>query len=622
MDFIFVDKREETSEPIRNLLECSEIGLDVETSSLDPFTATFLLLQLEINDKIYVFDVRKLGLDFIKYLISLIIDSNKLVIGHNIKFDNKILYVNTGELIKNIHDIMLAEILINQGIGKQFYSLEEIVYKYFLVKLDKSERSSFEGYAESYFTNDQITYSALDVRYLREIKDKQLKILENQKQLKVLELENKLNSKVGKLELSGVLIDNDKWNSLISIAKDESQIFELSILDLIISKLKVNNYENCLLAVDAIKIPAKTKKLRSELELIKDISYIETYLRENLNINSYTQMLEILRLLVDKNLSSTSEKIIKDYRHKSELIDLILSYREHQKKLTTYGENFFELINPATGRIHIDHEQLGTRSGRFAVSRLHQIPRENKYRNAFIARKGYKILTADYDQEELRLLAWDSQEPVMIEAFLNGKDIHKVTASILYNKPIEDISKNERYWGKTLNFATVYGTTEYGLLYNFGLPLDTGKEFLKKYFKGYNTLKFYLESLGEKIWEMGYCPTMYGRRRYFEKKDIFKDHYDMFKYKSKVIRELRNHRIQGSGGDIIKLAIIDIDDNNIYGDKLRLLTQVHDELVYEVEENIDAKEFINYYMVKAEQPFLGEIPASVGITINDCWSKD
>jgi DNA polymerase-1 len=427
------------------------------------------------------------------------------------------------------------------------------------------------------------------------------------------------------MEIEGVLLDNNAWSKLKETAEIESKIFEESIIDYILEKLPELNKKNCLEYCEAIKIPAKTKKLRNELESITDLSNINSWIRKQINIGSHTQMLAVLRDLEKIDIESTSEKIIKDHKNESKLVELLLTYREHQKKLTTYGENFLELINPVTGRIHVDQNQVGTATGRFAVSRLHQIPRDNRYRNAFIARPGYKIITADLDQAEFRLIGADSGEPEIIEAYKRGYDFHRKTASVIYKKDYDVINKDERYWGKQANFALVYRVSEYGLYYNFGLPLDEGRQLLTNLFSGYKRLKIYMDYLGEKVWEMGYCPTMLGRRRYFEKSTLFTDTKEYYKFKNRTIRELGNHRIQGTCADIIKIAMLNLFKNNPYGrENFRILIQLHDELVVEAREDLanDAKEFMEYTMLEAERPYLGEIPPAISISVKDYWSKD
>ena len=621
MDFIFIEN-ENFQDLFDQLESCTEICLDLETTSKDVFLAKPLLLQLELNDKIYVCNLVRLGNLFFTSICNYLKIHNKLLIGHNIKYDCKVIDLNTGIKLDNLYDTMLAEVLINQGIGKQFYSLEELVLKYFNIALDKSERETFENYENDYFTNSQVTYAALDVKYLKEIKRIQLDALFNQKQINVLNLENGIIKSVYEMELNGVLLDVEHWRNLIQIAEKNSKELELDIKNIIVDNLKITNYPTCLDAALDLKIPIGTKALSSLLSQITYEDEIKSWIKNNININSHVQILRSLNL-AGVPVTSTGEKIIKDYKG-NQLVDILLRYREYNKRLTTYGENFIELINHKTGRIHVDMNQVGTVTGRFAVSRLQQIPKENVYRRAFISRPGFKLLTADLNQAEFRLIGADSGEPEIINAYLKGFDFHTKTASVIYKKKYEDVTKDERYWGKQANFAIIYRVSKYGLLYNFGLPLDDGEKLLNNLFSGYPTLKNYMDELGEKVWAMGYCPTMYGRRRYFDKPILFVDTNEYRRIQNRAIRELCNHRIQGTCADIIKLAMLDIDKQNPFGDKLRLLMQIHDELVIEIEDSItkDAEEFVRDIMLKAEQPFLGEIPAIVDIKIAVPWTKD
>jgi DNA polymerase-1 len=305
----------------------------------------------------------------------------------------------------------------------------------------------------------------------------------------------------------------------------------------------------------------------------------------------------------------------------------LLAYRDADKKISTYGENLFKNINQNTGRLHAEFNQLGTHTGRFSSSNpnMQNIPRENRYRNAYVARPGHKIITADYSQEELRLLAAVSRELEMINAFIDGIDLHKKTASILFSTDVDLINKEQRSTGKTLNFAVVYGSSEYGLYKNFGIPLKMGKNYLEKFFSGYPRLNAFKEKAGDIILSLGYSITPLGRKRFFKKKILYKDYYEKVREESAIKRAGVNHIIQGGSADIIKLAMVDIDYNKPYSDdELRILLQVHDELVFEVREDLvdSAVDFIRDCMVNNEQKFLGNIPAVVDIYVGDCWNKE
>jgi DNA polymerase-1 len=246
------------------------------------------------------------------------------------------------------------------------------------------------------------------------------------------------------------------------------------------------------------------------------------------------------------------------------------------------------------------------------------------FRKCYIARPGYKFYTADYSQLELRLIAEIGREIEMISAFKLGQDLHKKTATILYDKLIEEINRSERSRGKSLNFAINYGSTEYGLYVNFGIPIEEGREHLKKFFSGYKYLKSFIKLAGDQVIKLGYSITPLGRKRFFKDRSLFKDAYERERYIATTKREGVNHIIQGCAADVVKLAMLNIFRNNPFGEDLKILLQVHDELVIEFKDGLDkeVKEFVDREMIFALQKFLNDVPAMVDGKIDTCWSKE
>ena len=618
----YINDRGNTGLLYQKLLNSDIIGLDIETDSQDIFTAKLLLLQLEMLDDIFVINVPVIGLDFIRDLINFIDSSNKLVVGHNVKFDVKVLYNTTGILLKNLYDTMLGEVLTYNGVGIQYPSLKDLIKKYFNVEIDKDIRETFINFSGS-FSNEQLIYAGLDVKYLRKIREIQLNKLKEQKQLKIENIESRLIAPVCSLELNGVLIDSELWNQNIESAKSSVEKVKQEILNYIVSKIDYSKYNNLLELVDKIGIPLKTKKIRDELVLIKDFSCVDGWLKDNINISSPKQLLNIFGLLNEISLKATNEKELKFYSD-NPLVKMILDYREYLKKITTYGKNVLDEIHPLTNRFHTDYNQLGTYTGRFTVSRLHQIPRDNLYRKCFIARPGYKIVTADYNQQEYRLAGALTGDKRIINSYKMGLDMHAATASLLYHTDIKNITKEQRNRGKSVNFATLYWSSASGLTYNLGVSLEEAQEIITTLRKGYPRFFEFREYAGEMIWKHKKAITPLGRIRFFPDKVLFNSSDEYDKYVRKVKREGFNHMIQGWGADITKMAINNIFYKNPYGDKLKLYLQLHDEIDTEVDEN-QAEEiarFVNDCMLEVEQPQLGEIPAKVSYVISNSWEKD
>ena len=598
------------------------ITLDTETSSLDVFSSTWLLLQIKTTNKTFIFDVRKLGKN-IGYIIELIKSSNKLVLLHNAKFDIKVIFINTGIMLTNIHDSMITEVLINQGIGKQYYSLAELVQKYCNITLEKEVRESFYNYSEDSFTNELLTYSALDVEYLEKIYEEQLKLIQSSNQVKVYDLEMKLVAPVVSMELNGVTLDRDAWIKLKEAAIESIITSKEKILDYILSNIDVTRYENAWKAATALLIPVKTKKLEESLKSITNSEVVKDWFRENINISSPKQIKGIFNL-IGIPLESTGENELQKIRLSTPLADLLLTYREHTKKLTTYGDNFLDFINLKTNRIHAEFNQVGTQSGRGSSSspNLQNLPREESYRHCFTSGENKSFVCMDYVQQEFKLAGAVSKEDKIIDAYKQGLDMHIATASILFNVPLDKVTKEQRFKGKTTNFSVLYGSSKYGLSYKLQVDIQQAEDFLKRFADGFPKLILFKELMEGAIWKKGFSCTPLGRKRYFEKKVLFVDGKEASSYESRIKRELFNHILQGGGADATKIAMCNIYYNNPFGDKLHLCMQIHDEIVCEVDDDIaeEAKAFQEKCMVDALQPFLGAIPAVVSGVISKVWS--
>jgi DNA polymerase-1 len=623
MSFIYIQNRSDIPKLVEGLSATKEISLDVETDGLDELTCKLLLIQLKANGLLYVINYRKLEPDVSRYIVQLIIDSKKLVIGHNIKFDVKVIYRHTGELITNLYDTMLAEVLIHQGVGEQYYPLDYLTNLYCSVSLDKTERKTFENYEGDFFTEQQLLYSALDVEYLDRIKDRQLKEIEKSNQLKVWNtIERPLEAVVAMMELEGQIIDREWWKNLEKIAKVKELKYRTEFLDCVFSSIDFSKYKNALDLSLAFKVPVKTQKLTLELSGITDLDCVKDWVRNHINMGSWMQVMAMLNLL-GIPVKDTNEKTLNKFKN-HDIIKLLLNYREQGKVISTYGESFLNKLHPLDGRLHSEFHQLGAHSGRFSATKgAHQIPKdkddaptEESYRSAFIGGEDHLILSADYSQAELRLMGSVSEEPEFINAFKNNIDMHIVTATKLFKIDVKDVTSDKRKKGKTLNFAVGYGSSEYGLWKNFDIPIDEGKVYLEDYYKGYPVLKEFTEKVGNTIIKLNYSVTMAGRRRYFVTKGLENWQIDGVK------REGVNHIIQGTCADMVKLAMIYIFYNNPFGKLLKIVSQVHDEIVIKIHKDIkdEAEKFVRECMLKAEQPFLGSIPAEVDINSNVRWS--
>lgn len=317
---------------------------------------------------------------------------------------------------------------------------------------------------------------------------------------------------------------------------------------------------------------------------------------------------------------STTEEVLLKHRDSHPLVNLILEIRGLRKLLTTYVDALPNLVNPATGKIHTTFNQTVTATGRISSANpnLQNIPIRTEdgreVRRAFIADEGCLILSADYSQIELRLLADLSDDPELTEAFNSGLDIHRATASKIFHVPYEDVTDSQRRKAKTANFGTVYGISAFGLSERLNIPRVEAKELIEGYFKTYPHIRKFIEEATERARKEGYVSTIMGRKRYLP--DINSRNATVRSYAE---RNAVNAPIQGSAADIIKIAMIRVHrEMSRLGLKSKMILQVHDELVFNVhpDELPLLKEIVIREMSGA---FTGAVPLDVSAGTGTDW---
>jgi DNA polymerase-1 len=599
-----------------------EVYCDLETEGLDCRLHKILLFQIMANDEIYIFDFLHLNNEHLKYLVNLLDNVAKVTsVFHNTKFDIKFLAHYTGIWMTHLYDTMNAEVLINAGIGKSTYKLEELALKYAGVQLNKEVREQFFTQEIKIITEQMLQYSAEDVMVLKPIYEQQIDQIRNAKEEKILKIEMELLPSIAKMEYDGVPINEEEWRKIEAVEHERYDRMDELLKDLFLKEIKVETYPDAYKLAQAISYPMSNLSKKKE-DLLKSLTtpdVLEGWFRENFNVNSTYQMQAALKLS-GVNTNTTDVKILKKLE-RTPIIEAILEKSESGKRVSQYGLNVIGYFHPCTGRIHTEFLNMGAASGRLSSGNpmnLQNIPRVNGYRECFIAPKGYKWISADYSQQEFRLAGAISGEQIIIDAYRAGADMHTATATLIYKKPLNEIVKQERFIGKTANFTIVYGGTEYALQKNLGLTEETSLEILKAFHEGYPAFSAFKKAAEKSILSLGYSTTVLGRRRYNEPKPTYQSNKEYMRYVNKQKREGFNHIIQGTAADITKIAmLINIPKNNPFGDKLRMLIQVHDELNFEAHESIadDAAVWIKEEMLKAEQPFLGDIPAAVDVSL-------
>ena len=347
------------------------------------------------------------------------------------------------------------------------------------------------------------------------------------------------------------------------------------------------------------------------------------------NISSPTQVGEVLfdRLKLDSNAKktkrgaySTTEEVLEKYRDAHPIVDLILDIRGLKKLLTTYIDALPLLINPRTGKIHTTYNQTVTATGRISSTapNLQNIPirteEGREIRRAFIPDSGDLLLSADYSQIELRLIADISGDKDMIEAFISDADIHRATAAKIYHENIADVTDEQRRRAKTANFGIIYGISAFGLSQRLRIPRFEAKELIDGYFRSYPHIKEYIEAAIEKARQDGYVSTMMGRKRMLP--EINSRNAVVRGYAE---RNAVNAPIQGTAADIIKLAMVNVyRDFEREGLKSKMIMQVHDELVFNVvpDELDRVKEIVMRDMMGA---YDGKVPLIVSAGVGENW---
>lgn len=545
---------------IDKLKKQKEIALDTETTSLDIFSAKLLGISVSCaEDEAYFIDLKDENSEKLQALKEIFSDSKILKIGHNIKYDWQILKNYDIEIVGPIFDTMVASYLLNPE--NRQHNLDALAFS----ELNWEKISSNDLIPEKEKDFSQVDleklaiYSCEDVDFtlkLKNVLEKKLK--KNNLEKLFNEIEIPLIRTLIEMERNGILLD-------------------LGFL----------------------------KKLSKQLEVeIKNISEQIWHLAGGeFNINSTKQLKEVLfeKIKIDTTglkktktgISTAAEELVK-MKEAHPIIPLIQDYRELSKLTSTYIDALPQLINKTDKKIHSSFNQTITATGRLSSSdpNLQNIPTKteigHKIRQAFIAPAGKKLLSLDYSQIELRIMAHLSKDEHLLDAFNNGLDIHTATAARIFSKNPNEIDKKTRSQAKAINFGILYGQGPHGLSQNTGLSYFEAREFIKKYFSQYQGVKKYIDETIKSAEKNGYTKTMFGRKRSLSEinsSEIMK--------KKAAERMAINSPVQGSAADLLKLAMIKIYEEIKNDNDIKMLLQVHDELIFEVSE-----EKINFYQKK------------------------
>ncbi|MBQ0833301.1 DNA polymerase I [Marinobacter sp.] len=324
-----------------------------------------------------------------------------------------------------------------------------------------------------------------------------------------------------------------------------------------------------------------------------------------------------------KGAPSTAEPVLQELAHEYELPRLILEHRSLSKLKSTYTDTLPELIHHRTGRVHTSYHQAVTATGRLSSSEpnLQNIPirteQGRRIRQAFIAEKGYKLLAADYSQIELRIMAHLSGDKGLLTAFENGEDIHKATAAEVFGVALGDVNGDQRRSAKAINFGLIYGMSAFGLARQLDVARKVAQQYIDRYFERYPGVLQYMDNIRKQAHEDGFVETLFGRRLYLPEINARNKQLQQAAERTAI-----NAPMQGTAADIIKLAMIDVEDWLLtdHPDTARMTMQVHDELILEVKE--DAVDEIREGLIKRMSGAAKlAVPLLVEAGVGDNWDQ-
>ena len=570
------------------------IEVDTETTGLDALTDKVVLLQLGVAGRSFVFDVRKgnVNAQIFKPLLE---DKDHLKILQNAVFDYKFLKTNFGVEINRMYDTMLAEQLLFLGLNPKA-SLQYLAAKYFHLNMPKDVGPTFEKYNQKY-QEFQLRYAANDVSLLRDIYNLQLPQLKQQGLMRVAKLEFEFISVLSEMELNGITLDVEKWRKIIDEMTIERDLLRTQISEILSPTID----QTTLFGVSLLN-------LDSPMQLVKSLNTLGI------------------------PVESTDVKVLERYKD-NPIVKSVLDYRKYEKFITTYGEALISKIHPKTGRLHTDFTQMVS-TGRLSSRdpNLQNIPKEQRYRSCFVPAPGYKFVTSDMSQAELRILADYSRDPAFLEAYATGQDLHTRTACDMFDitpeivardKKLSDGDPNKKGYReatKAINFGLIYGLTEVGLARRLGCSERKAKDLIDKYFNKYRKIKEYLDKSGKFAVINRYSTTISGRKRFYKLPEPSDPTFN--KIRGSIERAGKNGPIQGSNADTIKQSMVYIVERIREYDAKLLLT-VHDEVIVEVREDQveEVSSIVSQCLVDGFAEFFHEVKMEADALIGDCWLK-
>lgn len=593
-EYSLVQTDEEIKQLVKYLNAFDEICFDTETTGIDANQAEMVGMSFSVKagEGFYVDcpanqneTSRRL-----QFFIPLFNDSNKTWIGHNIKYDILILKWMGIELAGNIFDSMLAHYVIEpdgkngmDALSEKFLSYEPVHIEELIGKKGKGQGNMRDLAPEK--ITDYAAEDADITLQLKAVLQPQLKTKEVEKVF--YSVENPLVKVLAAMEFEGIKVDESFLNEYSKELEKKAKESEESVYKQAGVRFNLASPKQLgEVLFDKMQIDPKAKKTKT---------------------GQYATGEDVLIKLANSN------KIVED----------ILAFREFSKLKSTYVDALPLMINKKTGRVHTSYAQAVAVTGRLSSNNpnLQNIPirteRGREIRKAFIPRdKDHVLISADYSQIELRIVAAISGDENMCNAFKNGKDIHTATASKVFNVSEKDVTKEMRYKAKSVNFGIIYGQGAFGLAENLGISRAEAKEIIDNYKKQFPNIQKYMDDTIHFAQEHGYVQTLMGRKRWL--KDINSANFTVRAFAE---RNAINSPIQGSAADMIKLAMIKIHTAfNNHGFKSKMLLQVHDELVFDAHKTeIEKVKPIILDCMQTALALPNEVPTDAELGMGDSW---
>ena len=577
---------------LEKLLKQQSVCFDTETTSLDALQAELVGIAFSWgNNKGYYlpFPADQIEAQKIIEQIRPFFEAETILkIGHNLKYDLKVLSNYNLKVKGPIYDTLIAHYLINpdRRHGMDILASSYLNYEPQPITDLIGKKGKNQGNMRDVSLKDQTQYAVEDADITWQLKhyfDKELDAAENQALFNTVELP--LVSVLTSMEQEGINLNVPFLNDFAATLEKESDLLQKGIFEQAGEEFNLASPKQLgIVLFEKLKLVEKPKKTKT---------------------GQY----------------STAEDVLSALAKEHAVVSDILNWRSIQKLLSTYVVALPNEINPKTGRVHTVYNQAVAATGRLSSNapNLQNIPirteRGKEVRKAFIPRdENHVLVAADYSQIELRIIAALSKDPSMISAFQNNEDIHAATAAKVFGVPLNEVTSEQRSNAKTVNFGIIYGVSAFGLSQQTNLTRSESKELIETYYANYPELKAYMSSQVDFARENGYVTTVLGRRRYL--KDILSQNAIV---RGAAERNAINAPIQGSAADIIKIAMIKIHKRLEEGNwNSKMLLQVHDELVFDVPKT-EVESLSALIKEEMEHAFKLDVPLTVDIGVGDNW---